>query len=302
MGGVNHRMIASWLVALCLGLILPPGTPGGVVVVDALEVLDEPADSGFTTAELKRGDRVSVVDQTRDGWLGIEPPAGSFDWVDPSAIRELGEGQGEIAADRTSPRSGADGARMPGPPCSPLLRGATVRLLDRPPLVLGQGASTRTWRAIAPLEGEVRYVRRDGVRLDPSPTAKVADPQVRAVQRDPADDPLARFEQALRRSRAIDSGVEEARRSLSVARTSTERGYDARGLLQASARKVDGQKVYALIGPEGTPVAYLAIPAGVPAARLLTRKVGVRGEVRFNESLGARLITVRDLDTLDKPR
>ena len=38
------------------------------------------------------------------------------------------------------------------------------------------------------------------------------------------------------------------------------------------------------------------------AAKLLARKVGVRGDVHFNEALGARLITVRDLDTLDKPR
>jgi hypothetical protein len=295
-------MIASWLVALWLGLIPPPGTPGGVVVVDALEVLDEPADSGFSTAELKRGDRVSVVDQTRDGWLAIEPPAGSFDWVDASAIRDHGDGRGEVVAGQTSPRSGADGARMPGRPRPPLSQGATVRLLDRPPLVLGQGAKARSWRAIAPLEGEVRYVRRDDVRLDPSPTSRADDPRVRVAQVETVDDPVSRFEQALRRSRALDASVEEARRSLAIARTTTERGYDARGLLQASSRKVDGQKVHALIGPEGTPVAYLAIPAGIPASRLLTRKVGVRGEVHFNESLGARLITVRDLDTLDKPR
>ena len=89
---------------------------------------------------------------------------------------------------------------------------------------------------------------------------------------------------------------------MALARTTTERGYDARGMLQASSRKVDGQKVHVLIGPEGTPVAYLAIPPGIPASRLLTRKVGVRGEVHFDESLGARLITVKDLDPLDRPR
>ena len=232
-------------------------------------------------------------------------PEGSFDWVDASTIRDDGDGRGRIVAARASVRSGADGARMPGPPRSPLVDGATVRLLDRPPLTLGTGARSRSWRAIAPPEGEVRYVRADGVRLDPRATSKADDPRVRPAQVDPGGvtgDPVSNFERALRRSRAIDARIDEARARLDLARTGTERNYDARGLLQATSRKVDGQKVHALIGPEGTPIAYLAIPPGIPASRMLTRKVGVRGDVRFNESLGARLITVRDLDPLDKPR
>jgi hypothetical protein len=208
--------------------------------------------------------------------------------------------------DQASVRFGADGARMPGPPRPPLPKGASVGLLDRPPLVIGAGAKARSWRAIAPPEGELRYVRLDGVRLDPSETVKSDDPRVRAAQVDRGGgsvaDSIAKFEEALRRSRALDDQVDQARKKLALARTSTERNYDARGMLQASSRKVDGQKVHALIGPEGRPIAYLAIPPGIPASRLLTRKVGVRGEVHFNESLGARLITVRDLDPLDKPR
>lgn len=306
-------MVASWLAALWLGLIAPASVPearedGGEVVVDVLEVLVEPDDSGYASGELRRGDRVSVVSGGKLGWLAIVPPNGSFDWVDASTIRAEKDGRGVVEADQAPVRSGADGARMPGPPLPSLAKGATVHLLDRPPLKLGTGAKARSWRAIAPLEGEVRYVRLGGVRLDPRATSKSDDPRVQPVQIDrggsgvEASEAISKFEQALRRSRAIDSQVDETRRTLSIARTSTERGYDARGMLQASSRKVDGQKVHALIGPEGTPVAYLSIPPGIPASRLLTRKVGVRGEVHFNESLGARLITVRDLDPLDKPR
>ncbi len=275
------------------------------MVVDALEVLVEPDDSGYASGELRRGDRVSVVESGKRGWLAIAPPEGSFDWVDASAIRRRGS---VVVADRASVRSGADGARMPGPPLAPLPRGAIVRLLDRPPLTLGSGAKARSWLAIAPLEGEVRYVRLDGIRLDPLPTSKTDDPRVRPAQFDrggggvDVGEAVSKFEEALRRSRAIDNQVELARQKLTLARTTTERGYDAKGMLQASSRKVEGQKVHALIGPEGTPVAYLAIPPGISASRLLTRKVGVRGDVHFNESLGARLITVRDLDPLDKPR
>jgi hypothetical protein len=306
-------MVASWLAALWLGLIAPASVPearedGGEVVVDVLEVLVEPDDSGYSSGELRRGDRVSVVGRGRPGWLAIAPPEDSFDWVDASSIRAGADGRGRVVADQAAVRTGADGARMPGPPRPALAKGASVRLLDRPALTLGTGSKARSWLAIEPLEGEVRYVRLKGVRLDPVATSKSDDPRVQPTQIDrggsgvEAGDAISKFEEALRRSRAIDNKVEETRLKLNLARTSTERGYDARGMLQASSRKVDGQKVHALIGPEGRPIAYLVIPPGVPASRLLTRKVGVRGDVHFNESLGARLITVRDLDPLDKPR
>ncbi len=300
-------MVALRLAALWLGLIAPASVPGGEVISDALEVLVEPDDSSYSSGELKRGDRVSIVPGGKAGWLAIAPPTDAFDWVDASSLRVETDVRGVVVAARALVRTGALEARMPGPPRPPLPRGTVVRLLGRPPLTLGEGAKARTWRAIAPRDGEVRYVRADGVRLDPVPTiAKAEDPEVKPAQVDPgggsAAEAIRKFEDALDRSRRIDDEVAQVKRKLAGSRTHTDRGYDAKGMLQASSRKVEGQKVHALIGPEGTPVAYLAIPPGIPASRLLTRKVGVRGDVHFNESLGARLITVRDLDPLDKPR
>ena len=301
-------MVASWLAALWLGLIAPAGLPGGGVVVAPLEVLDEPDDSAYASGELVQGDRVIVIPGAGPGWLAIKPPDGAFDWIEAASIRDEGDGRALVVADRAKLRTGADQARMPGPPRPDLPRGAALRLLDRPALTVGSGAKARTWRAIAPLADEVRYVRLEGIRLDPRPASAVADPKVQAARGErggdarPIDDPSARFEEALRRSRMLDHEVAEARQVLAVARTSVERGYDASGRLQASSRKVDGLKVHALIGPEGVAIAYLKIPLGVPAASLLNRKVGVRGEVHFDESLGNRLITVRDLDPLDRKR
>jgi hypothetical protein len=63
---------------------------------------------------------------------------------------------------------------------------------------------------------------------------------------------------------------------------------------------VDGQKVYALIGPDGNTQAYLDIPAGLDVAHLVARRVGVRGRMHYDENLRARLIAVRDLDPLDR--
>ena len=308
-------MVSLRLAALWLGLIAPVSGPdgrgtGGEVISDALEVLDEPVDSGYGSAELKRGARVSIVDAGPAGWLTIAPPPDTFNWIDASGLRVEADDRAVVVASRATVRTGADQARMPGPPRAALLKGTVVRLLDHPALTLGEGPKARTWRAIAPQTGEVRYVRADGVKLDPVPmTSQSFDPRVQAAQApqvDPgagsASDAIRKFEDALDRSRRIDHDVAQVKRKLADARISTEPGYDAKGLLQASSRRVDGQKVHALIGPEGRAIAYLAIPPGIPASRLLARKVGVRGETRFNESLGARLITVRDLDPLDKPR
>ncbi len=374
-------MVALRLAALWLGLIAPASVPeargpGGEVVADALDVLDEPDDSAYASGELRRGDRVAVVSAHRGRWLTIGPPPDAFDWVDASALKDRGDGTAEVIADLAPARSGCPGARMPGPPRPPLARGAVVRLLpDRPPLAPGRGARARTWRAIAPPPGAVRYVRADGVRLDPTSTSAVAPagldaPEVRraslvgpdaavppevaadlapidalrrstlagpveqwdleparrryeALLRTLGDTPSAavvrdrldrvareanlakaarRFDDLVRSGHRRDAEIARIQQTLADAQTGTERGYDARGMLQASSRRVEGQKVHALIGPEGKAIAYLAIPPGLPTFRLLSRKVGVRGEVHYNESLGARLITVRDLDPLDKPR
>jgi hypothetical protein len=192
---------------------------------------------------------------------------------------------------------------LPGPPRSTLAKGAIVHLLDRPTLSVGSGAKTRTWRAIALSSGDVSYIKASGVKIDGS---KTVDAEVRPAQVDPGgrspESAIRKFEAAIERSRRIDNEVARIQQKLARSRTQTERGYDARGLLQASSRKVDGQKVHALIGPEGVPIAYLSIPPGISTKSLLARKVGVRGDVHFNEGLGTRLITVKDLDPIDKPR
>jgi len=111
-----------------------------------------------------------------------------------------------------------------------------------------------------------------------------------------------RFAQLLENGEERDAEVTQRQQSLASARSRTERKYDAQGLLQASSRRYQGQKVLALIGPEGRPISYLTIPPGVPVSRFLAKRVGVRGIVHFDEELGARLISVRDLEVIEKIR
>ena len=305
-GGRIPVMVALRLAALWLGLIAPASVPeargaGGEVISDALEVLDEPDGSGVcSSGELKRRrTRVSVVPGGRPGWLAIVASGGCVRLGrrlgDPGQAadgRRRGRGGSRLAPDGLPPRPGCPALRGP-----PLAKGAVVRLLDRPALTLGAGArrpgpggrsprrpvrsatSAPTGSGSTPchdLEGPSTRRRRS------------APPSTRASTRAAATIRTRRSGSSRRpseRSRRIDHEVTQAQQKLarrpgrSASETTTPRGCSRR-----RRGKVDGQKVHALIGPEGVPTAYLAIPPGIPASRLLARKVGVRGDVHYNES------------------
>jgi hypothetical protein len=74
------------------------------------------------------------------------------------------------------------------------------------------------------------------------------------------------------------------------------------GYIQPSARRANGRKLFALIGGEGTAIAYLDIPPGLDPEPYLARQVAVRGQASFSEDLGARLIAVRDLTDVEGRR
>jgi hypothetical protein len=374
----------------------PPAT--AEVVAEALEILDEPDEAAFPTGRVRRGDRVAIRSVEPGGWLAIEPPAGSFSWIDRTAIEEdEGTGRARVVVARAAVRLGQPGARMPGVVGSHLEEGSIVHLRDRPPLTLRQGATSRTWRAIAPPEDEVRYIRASGVALarGPSPVRRSSrvdslepplddpisppgpprplpptevgpvsrtfatvggsraqlDPDfaqalaqveawhrealrlpVEAWQLEPtrkhyeallgrATDPssrdavrarlaqVARQEEVARdarsvqalleRSRRRDQDLEALRRDRPEPEAADDEPYEAEGLLQPSSKQVEGRKVDALIGADGTTTAYLLLPPGLRTDTLLARRVGVRGSVHFDEALRARVITVREMDPLD---
>lgn len=170
-------MPSPQILALILGLLpaAPAGDGRGVAVTAAtLDVYDSPGGPGLRTGRLRRGNLVRVRREQGE-WLAIDPPAGSFSWIDAKAIREAADGRAKVIADRVPVRPGSPGAHLPGPPGCTLERGESVRLLGRRPLTLGKGAAARTWLAIAPPPEEVRYVRASGVEPPepegPSPAA-----------------------------------------------------------------------------------------------------------------------------------
>lgn len=391
-------MLGPFLSGILFALLLAPRPATAEVVAEALDVFDAPDEAAFPTGRVRRGDRVVIRAEEPGGWLAIEPPAGSFSWVDRDAIEDEGSGRARVVVSRAAVRPGQHGARMPGAVGSRLEEGRIVDLRDRPPLTLRQGQTLRTWRAIAPPDDEVRFIRAEGVARNRGPSlvrrsSRVVPPEPSldgpSIPPDPVRQPLAtengpvshtfaavdrtesqdeldpnfaaalaqaeaehrdalrqpvelwplepvrrryeallgraiepttrdtirarlsqvtRQEEVARDARKVQGLLEQSRRRDQDIAALRQRGgatepdddsYDAEGLLQSSSKQVEGRKVYALIGSSGATDAYLILPPGLRTETLQARRVGVRGAVHFDDTLRARVITVRELDPLD---
>lgn len=108
-----------------------------------------------------------------------------------------------------------------------------------------------------------------------------------------------RFIAIVGESRERDEEVARVSRALEVAASKRRRAYDAIGFAQPSSKLVKGKRVYALIGREGSAIAYLEIPPGLDPDPLMSRRVGVRGRARFDADLGTRVIAVSDMEALE---
>ncbi len=139
--------------------------------------------------------------------------------------------------------------------------------------------------------------------LNDSPAAKPVRERLEDVSQ---EDELAKaardFETLMRKSRKRDVEIEKIKEGLRELREDDELAFDAEGLLQATARQVDGEKVFSLLNEDGLTVTYLRIPPGVDTHNLVARRVGVRGKSRFDDTIKYRLLDVRDIEALDRSR
>jgi hypothetical protein len=251
-------------------------------------------------ARVQRLDRPELVVGTgpqATRWVAIAPPSGE--------VRHV-RAVGVTWVESVPPSARAELARE-------------VRAAFEPGAKTEAGSSLPTEIAaeVARIEAEHRAVLGgavEGWRLEPiraryeSLLKRAADPGSIAALHERLDlvgrhEEIARsartFQTLLDRSRRRDLAVVMTRRQLAELDRPQRRPFAAEGLVQPSSRQVDGHRVYALIGPEGTPVAYLDVPPGLDARAVLSRRAGVRGSVRYNESLGARLIAVKELEPLE---
>ena len=119
---------------------------------------------------------------------------------------------------------------------------------------------------------------------------------------------LARLERAaaaarkaeaiLNKSHRRDEQLARIRRNLDDQERAQAASYKAVGMIQPSSKRVDGRKLYVLIANNGARRAYLDVPPGIDADSLIAHRVGIRGSVNYDDELGSRLITVRDIEEI----
>src|SRR5207245_9435499 len=61
------------------------------VVQTTAEVRSGPGEKMYVTNRLGQGDKVTVVGTRDGGWLAIEPPVGSFSWINERFLKHLQE-------------------------------------------------------------------------------------------------------------------------------------------------------------------------------------------------------------------
>ena len=260
--------------------------------------------------QLQGGALVRLVDRpplsvgradTATTWLAIVPPEGSLCYVRTEGINDVTPPRPEVSVAAylvaEDDRAGAEQALTDAVPADVA---AEIRRID---------AMHHTILASLPIE----QWRFDTVRAGYQTVLKRAGDN-RAVEEALRDrlSRVTRHEQAAQSARTIQKTLAESRRrDLQVARIqkrlaaidrSRTHTYSAIGFVQPSSRVVDGRKLHALVGSNGSTLAYLDIPPGIDVNSLGARRVGVLGVTHYNQDLGTRLITVRDLETLESRR
>jgi hypothetical protein len=236
-------------------------------------------------------------------WYAIVPPADVACYVRSEATRKIDSSPApatEIRASYEAPQEERPPAARPVSDVLPPDIRAEIDSIES----LAQ--STRKSRPAGQWQFEPVRARYQALLQRAGNNSAVED----AIRARLAD--LARFEEASQAARQIDAilaasherdqEVSALERRLAGAAQTHARAFNAIGFVQPSAQLVDGRKLYALIGKNGSTLAYLDVPPGLNVEPLLAHRVGVRGVPHYNEELGARLITVRDIETVGTKR
>jgi hypothetical protein len=140
----------------------------------------------YTTNRLRKGDIVQVLKERGDGWLEIQPPAGSFSWINARFLMQTQPNSFVVTApagSRVQVLVGAEvGQGKPTVAGSALEQGTLVHRYQKggqpgAPLI----DRDETWMPIEPPPSEVRYLRAEAVAkasgAAPAPSPIPARPQ-----------------------------------------------------------------------------------------------------------------------------
>lgn len=251
-------------------------------------------EPGPERQSLEKGATVRLIDRPvlrtgtgrdRKTWLALAVPEGDVRYLRVEAI---------VRAHPDDPEATAERRASYAPPEPSEAAGAIAAIEAEHQAILG--GPVEHWR-LEPVKSRYEALR---ARLTDPVALSGIDKRLRLVAQHEAMARSARaFATVLERSRRRDQEVAITQRNLGGLNQPGRRAFDAEGLVQPSSRQVEGRRVFALIGDEGSPIAYLDIPAGLDARPVVSKRVGVRGTVRYDQQLRSKLIAVRDIESLE---
>jgi len=280
---------------------------------------------GPPCGSLSKGTMVNLVDRppiksapgnTETSWYAILPPPGTARYVRADGTRPVRLPPNEAAERRTAYEPSQDDPaaveKLRGPEAqrSTGLTGSAENLpADAGSEIANVEAMHRAILSDQPIDQwrfdtvRARYqaiLKRAGA--NPFVDEAIRRRLARVTQHEQAAEAARTIQAILARSHRRGSQIAAAERGRSASGKDRPRAYNAEGLVKPSARMVDGRRLYSLVGSDGLTVAYLDVPPGLEIEPFLTRRVGVRGVSHYNEDLGAHLITVRDVEPIDRRR
>jgi hypothetical protein len=254
--------------------------------------------------------------KTSTTWYAIVPPAGIARYVRADGTRPASSQR-----DRPAERLAAYESTEDGPSNVEKLSTSSLQLGGRadpssenlPPDIASEIAKVEAVHRSILCDQPIEKWRFDTVRAryqailkrgsgGPSVEEAIRSRLERLTQHEQAAEAARTISAILARSHRRDNQVAAAERNRATPAPDRPRAFSAEGLVQPSSRMVEGRRLYSLIGTDGFTVAYLDVPPGLDIEPLMTRRIGVRGVSHYNEDLGARLITVRDVEPIETRR
>ncbi|MCS6852161.1 MAG: SH3 domain-containing protein, partial [Gemmataceae bacterium] len=157
----------GWVLMLA-GLVRAQTAPyETVVVVPEVEIRSGPSSKFYPTAKVRQGDRLKVLREEKDSegndWLAIEPPPGSFSWINGRFVERTGR-SAVVVGDRVPVLVGSSlTGDKPTVQQATLTRGTQL-------IILGDAHITDEgkWWPIQPHPPEVRYIPKSAVQVQPA--------------------------------------------------------------------------------------------------------------------------------------
>ena len=164
----------------------PPAPYETTITVPEVEVRAGPSPQFYATMKLRQGERVRVVEQRDGGWLAVEPPPGSFNWINERFIERatptsstgvvVSENpiQTRIGSQLSNTEPNALGVKVP--------RGTQIVILSNRAAYSGEGG----WLPIQPPPKELRYIPADAAKtMAPVQSSSAAPPAAAGAPADP---------------------------------------------------------------------------------------------------------------------